>query len=113
MAKVYVACKKLKRAAKVLNGLRSRGHQITYDWTIDYNEESPVDKAVGELNGIRAADIFIYLWEPDAESARYEAGIAMGFGKKIIVSGGPDSLFFNLPNIHRVDLDEEILKALQ
>lgn len=112
MTKVYVASKKINRAVKVMNELRSSGHHITHDWTVDYNEDNLAHKAVAELRGIRDADVFVCLWESDAESARYEAGMAMGFEKKIIVSGGPDSFFFNLPNTYSVASDEEIIKMI-
>ena len=112
MSKIYVACKKINRAVKVMDELRSLGHEITYDWTVDYSEDNQERKAAEELNGIREADVFIYLWESDAESARYEAGMAMALEKKIIVSGGPISFFFNLPNILSVKSDEEILSNI-
>ncbi|MCH8069161.1 MAG: hypothetical protein IID16_07865, partial [Candidatus Marinimicrobia bacterium] len=53
-----------------------------------------------------------YLWERDQESARYEAGMAMGLGKPVIVSGKHDSFFFNLPNVHRIASDSEIISAI-
>ena len=95
-----------------MDELRSLGHEITYDWTVDYSEDNQERKAAEELNGIREADVFIYLWESDAESARYEAGMAMALEKKIIVSGGPISFFFNLPNILSVESDEKILSNI-
>jgi len=109
MAKIYVACKKVNRAIEVMGELRRQGHQITYDWTADYNENNRVRKASEELEGIRGADVFVYLWESNAESARYEAGMAMALGKKIIVSGGPGSFFFKLPDIYSVASDGEII----
>jgi hypothetical protein len=112
MAKIYVVGKELNRARKIMNSLRDQKHQITYDWTINYSENDSAQKAMDELSGVRDADILVYLWEPSQESARYETGMAMGLGKKIIVSGGPDAFFFKLPDVYQVDSDEDVLKAL-
>jgi hypothetical protein len=112
MAKIYVAGKELNRAKKVIDILRGRGHQITYDRATEYSDIDPVKKASDELNGVRDAEVLVYLWESDQESARYEAGMAMGLGKKIVISGGPDPFFFKLPNIYHVASDEEIAKAI-
>ncbi len=106
--KIYVASKNLKRARSVMDVLRQNGHEITYDWANPYDEENRIEKALAEREGIAKADLLVYLWEATAESARYEAGMAMGLRKPIIVSAGPDSFFFTLPNIHRVDSDNKI-----
>jgi len=111
--KIYVAGKKLERARVVMNMLRKHGHKITYDWANPYSEENSKEKAVEEREAIRNADLLVYLWEQDQESARYEAGMAMGLGKPIIVSGGPDAFFFKPPNIFRVDSDDEIVSAIK
>ena len=113
MTNIYVASKKIDRAKMVMDTLRSRGHAITYDWTIDFKEEISAEKALAEKNGIIACDILIYLWHPEAESARYEAGMAMGLGKPVIVSGKSDSFFFQLPNIFCVDFDEQIVEVVE
>ena len=110
--KIYVAGKKLDRAQSVMKILRDSGHQITYDWANKFSGDKPKERSRKELEGLRSADVLIYLWERDQESARYEAGMAMGLGKPIIVSGKHDSFFFNLPNIHRVDSDDRIIFAI-
>lgn len=110
--KIYVAGKELKRARAVMKMLRDSGHQITYDWVSKFSGDNPKDRSVDELKGVQEADLLVYLWESDQESARYEAGMAMGLGKPIIVSGKHDSFFFNLPNIHRVDSDDRIISAI-
>lgn len=110
--KIYVAGKNLDRARVVMDVLRKHGHEITYDWVNPYSEENPKEKAREEREGVRDADLLVYLWEPDQESARYEAGMAMGLGKPIVVSGKSDAFFFNLPNIFCVDSDNEIVSAV-
>jgi hypothetical protein len=111
MAKIYVAGKELGRARTVMSALRGAGHEITYDWATHYSDGDSL-KASEELQGVRDADVLVYLWESDQESARYEAGMAMGLGKKIIVSGSAGSFFFKLPNIFCVPSDEEIVAAI-
>jgi threonine synthase len=112
MAKVYVAGKELNRARKVIDLLRRQGHDITYDWATNYTDDKSVERVMDELNGVRNADVLVYLWESDQESARYETGMAMGLGKKIVISGGTNSFFFKLPNIYSVASDDEIIQAI-
>ena len=112
MVKIYVAGKNLDRAGKVMKNLRKDGHTITYDWVISIGEGPSKEKAREELEGVRNADLLVYLWEQDQESARYEAGMAMGLGKPIIVSGKADAFFFQLPQIYSVVSDDEITKAV-
>lgn len=110
---VYVAGKNIDRARKVMTVLREAGHTITFDWLVDIESETnPVQKALDEREGIRLADALVYLWEPNQESARYEAGMAMGLGKPVIVSGSHESWFFSLPEVMCVVVDAEILQAL-
>jgi len=94
-----------------MSALREAGHEITYDWASNYSDGDSV-QAQKELRGVRDADVLVYLWESDQESARYEAGMAMGLGKKIIVSGSAGSFFFKLPDICCVASDEEIITAI-
>ena len=110
--KIYVAGKELKRAQAVMKILRDYGHQITYDWASKFSGDKPKERSQKELEGVRSADVLIYLWEDDQESARYEAGMAMGLGRPVIVSGKHDSFFFNLPNVHRIASDSEIISAI-
>ena len=110
--KIYVAGKKIPRAKKVIKMIRNEGHEITFDWTENYSENNWSEDALKEKEGIRKCDIFIYLWCEDAESARYEAGMAMGLDKPIIVSEAPDSFFYHLPNITRISSDIEILSTI-
>lgn len=112
MARIYVAGKKLTRARLLMNVLRGCGHEITYDWATSFSDDNPNEKAVEELKAVRRADLVVYLWELGQESARYEAGMAMGLGKPIIVSGGPDSFFFKLPDVFCVERDDQIIGVI-
>jgi hypothetical protein len=116
MSKIYVAGKNIKRAKSVMDMLRQHGHTITFDWLIDIRNETDatnIQKAYLEREGIREADILVYLWEPDQESARYEAGMAMGLGKKILIVGNHQSFFFKLPEVILVENDSDILSVIQ
>lgn len=96
-----------------MDSLRSHGHEIVYDWTVSYSDNDTPEKAIIERDAIKTADLLVLLWHPDAESARYEAGMAMGLGKQIIVSEGPDSFFFHLPGIISVSTDDDIIGAIR
>lgn len=112
MANIYVAGKDIERAKRVMYALQEAGHTIIYDWATDYSDENPAEKAAAERGSVRAADVLVYLWEPDQESARYETGMAMGLGKLVVVSGNMDAFFFLLPEVHCVQSDEQIIEAI-
>src|SRR3989344_5964569 len=101
--RIYVAGKNIERARSVMKDLHDAGHEITFDWLTDIeNEKDPVGKAALERKGVQEADALVYLWEHDQESARYEAGMAMGLQKTVIVSGSHESFFFSLPEVTAV-----------
>lgn len=112
MANIYVAGKDIERAKSVMRTLQEAGHTITYDWATDYSDENPAEKAAAERESVQAADILVYLWESDQESARYEAGMAMGLGKPVVASGDVDAFFFLLPEVHCVQSDEQIVEVI-
>jgi len=112
MTKIYVAGKGLDRARIVIDMLKQAGHVVTYDWVAEIGSGPSKEKAVAELECVRLADVLVYLWETDQESARYEAGMAMGLGKTIVVSGRSDAFFFQLPHVHCVDSDERIIDKI-
>lgn len=116
MSKIYVAGKNLERAQSVMDILIEKGHSITFDWVKEIENEKDeelLQKAIDEREGVKNADLLVYLWESDQESARYEAGMAMGLHKPIIVSGFKKKLFFlGLPEVICVKNDEEIISAV-
>ena len=113
LMKIYVAGKSLERARVVVEALRNEGHKITYDWVALIEGGPTREKAIAEAEAVRTADILVYLWEDDQESARYEAGMAMGLEKPIVVSGKSDAFFFQLPNVHCIESDEQIVKTVE
>ncbi len=114
MSKIYVASNNVKRAQSIMSLLKENGHTITFDWTINIENSSEQDKekAIIEREAIRNCDALVYLWDENQESARYEAGMAMGLGKKVIVSGNHKSFFFQLPEIVSVETDDRIIENL-
>jgi len=96
-----------------MDALIKDGHIIVYDWVTKFDEGPTRKKAIDEAKAIRSVDILVYLWAADQESARYEAGMAMGLEKLIIVSSKSDAFFFQLPNIHCVSSDNEIVSKVK
>ena len=117
--KVYVAGKDISRAISIMNTLRCAGHTITYDWATDFDSMEDFDEkwtqelASDELAGVKAADCLVYLWEADQESARYEAGMAMGLEIPVLVVADHDSLFFHLPTVQQIESDDQITDAIE
>ncbi len=125
--KIYVAGKNLERAEKVISQLRASGYEITYDWVAGWKKDKKLYPegntelreqkiAENERQGVQNADALVYLWEPDQESARYEAGMAMGLNKPVVAVVNEKyekPFFFGLPNIKIVKSDEEILGVLK
>lgn len=115
MAKIYVASNEVERAKKVMESLISAGHTITFDWTLDIEtetENSKTTKPLREREAIRECDVLIYLWKENQESARFEAGMAMGLGKRIIVVAPHKAWFFALPEVMQIDSDHQIVTAI-
>ncbi|HEY1041775.1 MAG TPA: hypothetical protein VGE63_03600 [Candidatus Paceibacterota bacterium] len=113
MAKVYVASNEVDRAKSVMESLIRAGHEIIFDWTIGIEgEQDKQSKALAEREAVRKCDILVYLWKADQESARFEAGMAMGLRKKIIVVTDHQAWFFTLPEVIQVNSDDEIVSVI-
>ena len=111
--KIYVAGNELERARSVMDALMQQSHMITYDWVSVIESGPSKEKAIEEAEAVRNSDLLVFLWGPTQESARYEAGMAMGLKKPVVVSGKKDVFFFQLPNVHCVDTDEAIIAKVQ
>lgn len=116
MSNIYVAGKNLARARSVMDNLIANGHVITFDWITGIENETEADfpsRAKIERLAVQQSELLVYLWESDQESARYEAGMAMGLNKPIIVSGFKKKRFFlSLPEVICVEEDNQILEAV-
>jgi hypothetical protein len=111
--KIYVAGKNMERAQLVMNALIAAGHHITYDWIAHMPGGPTKEKAIAEWEAVRSSDLLVYLWESDQESARYEAGMAMGLQLPIVVSGNSSAFFFQIPGVHCVGSDTDIPKKIR
>lgn len=111
--KIYVAGNDLIRARSMMDTLKECGHVITYDWAEVIKTGPSKEKAIAEAQAVRDCDLLIFLWADNQESARYEAGMAMGLEKPVVVSGKSDAFFFQLPNVHPVASDDLIPEKVQ
>lgn len=115
MARIYVASNEVDRARKVMGELVVAGHTIIFDWTTDIEietEQDHIGKPLKEREAVRECDVFVYLWKDNQESARFEAGMAMGLRKKIVAVTDHKAWFFALPEVIQVDSDDKILSAI-
>ncbi len=102
----------MPRALRVMDALRAAGHTIAYDWVANMPGGPTKEKAILEWEAVRSSELLVYLWETDQESARYEAGMAMGIKIPIIVSGNSTAFFFQIPNVYCATSDDEILEKI-
>lgn len=91
------------------------GHTISFDWTVDIeseNQEEKSTKALKERDAICDCGVLVYLWKDNQESARFEVGMAMGLGKKIVVVTDHKAWFFALPEVIQIDSDDLIVSTI-
>ena len=110
---IYCAGKDLSRANRVATMLESAGYTIPCDWFRNYRDDQSRFSPMDEKRAIAEADVLVYLWEPDQESARYEVGMAMALDKPIIVVHNEQPWFLTLPHVVVVRDDSEIIGALK
>lgn len=126
--KVYVAgrfTEKL-RVRSVMDTLEADGHEITSDWTNE--EDNPVNYRTDVspeiardfymqecaekcVQGVLDADVVLALNHPTAGGMFVEVGMAIAYGKKIIVVGPKvrDTPFWYLQGITHAETDEEAI----
>lgn len=115
---VYVAGKEPQRAARMIERVRAAGHTVAFDWIAAGDFDAGLDSArslelaIAERAAVQRSDAVIYLWEPGQESARYEAGMALGLEIPLIVVGH-ESFFYYLPGVEMVADEDEALVALE
>ena len=115
MAKIYVASNEVARARKMMDALIAAGHSITFDWTTDIEKGSEQDKTgkpLKEREAVIECDILVYLWKDNQESARFEAGMAMGLRKRIIAVTDHKAWFFALPEVIQISSDDKIVETI-
>lgn len=99
--RVYVAggSSEVELVARYIAALRAAGVEITYDWTADVllwraagspqlTAEQRAAHARADLDGIERADLMWWILpSAKSEGAALEVGVAIGSGKRIMVSG--------------------------
>ena len=112
MKVIYLAGKNLDRANRVAKILEDSGYSIPCNWYYNYKDDETNFSPEDEVQAVRSADVLVYLWESDQESARYDVGMAIALGKPVVVVHDTPKWFLQLSNIHAVSRDEDIIKAL-
>jgi hypothetical protein len=113
LMKIYVAGKDIPRAQSVMDALIADGHVITYNWIATLDRGPTKEVADTEAEAVRTSDLVVYLWESNQESARYEAGMAMGLKIPIVVSGNSAPFFFQLDTVYCVESDDLISQKVK
>ena len=103
-------------AKKLMDLLRTAGHEITFDWTTishlrpyDVNVAASREAAVLEASGVKEADVLIIVADDRGVGMFVELGIAIGVGipVRIINNKESRSMFFHHPLVKQVkDMDE-------
>jgi hypothetical protein len=105
--KFYVAASLKDEAAAraVMDALRGRGHEITFDWVAEeergaqWGEDKRREVAQLEIDGVRAADAVVFI-APGGRGAHCELGAALALGAPVLLVGVWEfSLFYYHPNV--------------
>jgi hypothetical protein len=111
------ACKEAAQLAKA--ALQSAGLNVVSTWTEQPDEDAPgltdkVRRAVSDWSELRSADAFVLLSLERSSGKETEMGGAVMAGKRVIVVGdeGGNNVFYNLPEVERVDTLNEAIVLL-
>jgi nucleoside 2-deoxyribosyltransferase len=105
--KFYVAASlKHEAAAKaVMDALRARGHEITFDWVaeeergVEWTDEKRRAVAEMEIDGAADADALVFI-APGGRGAHCELGAALALGVPVLLVGDWEfSLFYYHPGV--------------
>src|ERR1039457_4176337 len=104
-APIFVAGYDPTRAQAAMRRIREHGESVSLDWTSEpfdtpYKERPAwtEPKARSMLAAIRSSVALVLLWEPGTmESARWEAGIALGQRLPVFVAGDVDLFYGYTP----------------
>jgi nucleoside 2-deoxyribosyltransferase len=119
---IYTATKWERRAEmyKINVMIRNLGHTITHDWTV-WDERNPSKDAESRRHGaamldyagVHAADLVIFWDHPEANGARWEAGMAIGMGKPVWIVEYKNIVVFDaLPQVTTFVNWDQVLEAL-
>jgi hypothetical protein len=121
--RIYVAgaSSEIERARRVIAALRAEGHEITFDWTVDFEaNETLLDVQRGayadaDFQGVSMANRVVLLIPAPpnlTQGAWWEGGVADALEIPIIASGRPEHRAKNIFLSHalEVDTDEEAIE---
>jgi hypothetical protein len=120
--KVYVAGKiGDSEPSYVMDKVRERGHEITFDWTsfphlkpYEENAELSADAAELELSGVINAGVILFVQHERGVGMYVELGAALMMQKQVIavVPDSPRSMFLMHPKVKRVKTLDEALDLI-
>lgn len=121
--RIYVAgaSSEIERARRVMAALRAEGHEITFDWTIDFESNeglSDVQRAAyadADFQGVflaRRVVLLVPVSPSVTQGAWWEGGVADALEIPIIASGRPEDRARNifLSRALEVDTDEKAVE---
>ena len=123
MTRIYIAARYPRRTELlfIASELLEMGYEITSNWlwnTGDHDPPGPAWQvpAIRDENDVRRADCLIAFTEdpeyPYIRGSRHvELGMALAWGKTVIICGPQENIFCWLPEVHVAD-DWEQLKLL-
>jgi nucleoside 2-deoxyribosyltransferase len=122
LTKFYLAARFSRRAEfrDYRDALQSIGHVVTSSW-LDIPEEDPtmaVKCAKQDIADIRAADCLIAFTEPERSpwtrgGRHWEAGFAFAIGKRLMLVGPVENIFYSLPEWQKFASFDDVLVELK
>jgi hypothetical protein len=122
----YVASKtdELKKVREIQCKLKSMGHKISYDWTIDAEKganrtltKSLLECAINDIEGVKVADAYIgyFVNFHQYKGAYSELGASIALGKKAFIIGneGNGCVFVNHPLVTKFNTEDEFYKYIK
>jgi nucleoside 2-deoxyribosyltransferase len=127
--KVYVAAPWVHKdyAKSVRDQLVAAGIECTSRWVdfkedkptggMSYNNETLVREAQNDFDDVKAADALLLLnlqsRGNETSGKAVETGLALAWGKKVVMVGDPSNVFHYLPQVTRVQTVEEAIQCLK
>jgi nucleoside 2-deoxyribosyltransferase len=122
LSKFYLAARFSRRAElrNYRNALQALGHTVTSSW-LDIPEEDPgmaVKCAKQDIKDIVSADTLIAFTEPERSpwtrgGRHFEAGFAFAMGKKLMLVGPVENIFYSLPEWQKFSSFDDVLVELK
>jgi hypothetical protein len=104
MAKVYVAGTWENRTLvkTIMSVVEGAGHVITTDWTTHEGDRDD-EYAREDFEAVKACDVFVLMDPARASRGKFtELGMALAYGKKVVLYGGNDFGIFTHLHVHHV-----------